>query len=255
MRTVSRIALISLTTFACAAYAAEGRGMTRKQAVAAATEFVEELVEGKYLEAWSRCNDEAAARSSPLSLERNWHIAVQRGRGFVEMVDTRTTVGDDRLTVVVSCQMQEYLMDATVVFGRQGRIACWSFLRASPPYDARPAKYMDYTAFLEISVTIGDDRWKLPATISLPHGEGLFPGLVLVHDSGPQDRNGAVGANAPLRDIARGLASRGIAVLRYDKRTRVYSSTMAAKQIPRTIRQANESVFQHNGCEADSAHD
>src|SRR5690606_24805705 len=40
-----------------------------------------------------------------------------------------------------------------------------------------------------------------------------------VHGSGPQDRNETVGANRPFLDIARALAARGIAVLRYDKRT------------------------------------
>jgi dipeptidyl aminopeptidase/acylaminoacyl peptidase len=46
-----------------------------------------------------------------------------------------------------------------------------------------------------------------------------LPAIVLVHGSGPQDRDGTVGANKPFRDIAWGLASRGVAVLRYDKRT------------------------------------
>src|SRR5690606_22442643 len=40
--------------------------------------------------------------------------------------------------------------------------------------------------------------------------------------SGPQDRDETVGANRPFLDIARGLAAEGIAVLRYDKRTRVH---------------------------------
>jgi hypothetical protein len=55
----------------------------------------------------------------------------------------------------------------------------------------------------------------------MPKGEGPFPALLLVHGSGPQDRDENIGPNAPFRDLARGLASKGIAVLRYDKRTRV----------------------------------
>jgi alpha/beta superfamily hydrolase len=42
---------------------------------------------------------------------------------------------------------------------------------------------------------------------------------VLVHGSGPNDRDGTIGPNKPLQDLAWGLASRGVAVLRYDKRT------------------------------------
>jgi dienelactone hydrolase len=43
-----------------------------------------------------------------------------------------------------------------------------------------------------------------------------------VHGSGPNDRDETIGPNKPFRDLAWGLASRGIAVLRYEKRTRVY---------------------------------
>ena len=43
---------------------------------------------------------------------------------------------------------------------------------------------------------------------------------MLVHGSGPNDRDETVGANKPFRDLAAGLADRGIVVLRYEKRSR-----------------------------------
>jgi dienelactone hydrolase len=52
--------------------------------------------------------------------------------------------------------------------------------------------------------------------------------VVLVHGSGPQDRDETVGANKPFRDLAWGLAARGIAVLRYEKRTKQYGAKLAA---------------------------
>lgn len=65
----------------------------------------------------------------------------------------------------------------------------------------------------------------LPGTLTLPAGKGLFPVVVLVHGSGAGDRDLTVGVGAdqvkPYRDIAWGLASRGVAVLRYDKRAKV----------------------------------
>ena len=48
--------------------------------------------------------------------------------------------------------------------------------------------------------------------------EGPVPGLIIVHGSGGGDRDLPFGPNKPYRDIAEGLAQRGIAVLRYDKR-------------------------------------
>jgi hypothetical protein len=48
-----------------------------------------------------------------------------------------------------------------------------------------------------------------------------------VHGSGPNDRDETIGANKPFKDLATGLATRGIAVLRYDKRSRVHAGKMA----------------------------
>jgi dienelactone hydrolase len=65
----------------------------------------------------------------------------------------------------------------------------------------------------------------LPGTLTLPAGKGPFPSVVLVHGSGAGDRDLTMGAGPdqvkPYRDIAWGLAARGVAVLRYDKRTKV----------------------------------
>ena len=68
----------------------------------------------------------------------------------------------------------------------------------------------------------------LPGTLSMPTGAGPFPAVVLVAGSGPNDRDETLGPNKPFKDLAGGLASRGIAVLRYDKRTKVYGAKLAA---------------------------
>jgi uncharacterized protein len=62
---------------------------------------------------------------------------------------------------------------------------------------------------------------RLPARLNLPSGPGTFPGVVLVHGSGPADKDGRMGEHRPFLDLARGLARRGVAVLTYDKRTHV----------------------------------
>lgn len=72
----------------------------------------------------------------------------------------------------------------------------------------------------EEEVSFGPEGRQLPGTLSIPDGAGPFPGIVLVHGSGPNDRDETVGQNKPFRDIAWGLADRGVAVLRYDKRTK-----------------------------------
>ncbi len=110
-------------------------------------------------------------------------------------------------------------------------------------FDLLPASYVKPDQFTERDVTIGDDRWKLPGTLTLPKGNGPFPAVVLVHGSGPGDRDETDGGAKPFKDLAQGLATRGIAVLRYEKRTRQYpvpeaSPTMTAETVDDALRAA-----------------
>ena len=106
-----------------------------------------------------------------------------------------------------------------------------------PPEEASPAAYVDPNAFTETEVTVGAAPWALPGTLSMPRGDGPFPAVVLIAGSGPQDRDETIGPNKPLRDVAWGLASSGIAVLRYEKRTKAHGAAMAAQSAELTVRE------------------
>jgi hypothetical protein len=82
------------------------------------------------------------------------------------------------------------------------------------PVTAPP--YADQKKFRSDDVVVGPHH--LPATVTIPNGKGPFPAVLLVQGSGPNDRDETVGANHPFADLAQGLSSRGIVVLRYDKR-------------------------------------
>ena len=66
------------------------------------------------------------------------------------------------------------------------------------------------------------DTIQLPARLTMPSASSAkdrVPVVILVHGSGPSNMDEAMGPNAPFRDLAEGLSRRGVAVLRYDKRT------------------------------------
>jgi uncharacterized protein len=80
----------------------------------------------------------------------------------------------------------------------------------------------------EEKIVIGaDTKYPLNGILTIPNQtNGQFPGVVLVHGSGPSDMDEKIGENTPFKDIAEGLAEKGIVVLRYDKRTFVYGKEM-----------------------------
>ncbi|MFA6870652.1 MAG: alpha/beta fold hydrolase [Bacteroidaceae bacterium] len=75
---------------------------------------------------------------------------------------------------------------------------------------------------MELPLVIGTDAIQLPGLLTLPRSTQKVPCVILVHGSGPQDRDETCYANKPFRDLAHGLAKEGIATIRYDKRTYVY---------------------------------
>ena len=100
-----------------------------------------------------------------------------------------------------------------------------------PKFDYESPDYVDSTQFREEELEIGSADAPLPATVSIPITRMRHPAVVLVHGSGPHDQDETVGANMPFRDLAWGLASKGVAVLRYEKRTHKYPQGKPAEAI------------------------
>jgi alpha-beta hydrolase superfamily lysophospholipase len=94
-----------------------------------------------------------------------------------------------------------------------------------PPQWKHPA-YSIPANFRESEVTIGTGEWKLPGTLTTPVTKSNTA-VLLVHGPGPNDRDETLYSNRIFKDLAEGLASRGIIVLRYDKRTKVYGERMS----------------------------
>ncbi|MHC1693963.1 MAG: alpha/beta hydrolase family protein [Eubacteriales bacterium] len=82
--------------------------------------------------------------------------------------------------------------------------------------------------YTEREVTVNPGEWELPGTLTIPDGDGPFPAVVFVHGSGPADRDETLGKQKPFKDLASDLAEKGIASLRYDKRTYTYGTKMAS---------------------------
>jgi len=204
--------------------------------IAAAQEFVDLLVKGEYATVQEKLDDTMKAALPGSKLEEVW-TSLQSQAGAYQQ---QTGVYTDRIqgydVVFVTCQFEQMLLDVKVVFDATGQVAGLFFLPALPT-TYEPPPYAKADTFQEQDVTVGSGEWALPGTLTLPLGEGPFPVVVLVHGSGPNDRDETIGPNKPFRDLAWGLASQGVAVLRYEKRTNKYNVKMATLQNTLTVKE------------------
>lgn len=121
-------------------------------------------------------------------------------------------------------KFERYTLRFLLSFDDDGSLNTIRLMPAPAPAAEVPSAY-NSTRVEERALAVETDGFRLPAVLALPKGRpARVPCVVLVHGSGPNDRDETVGSNKPFRDLAWGLAARGIATLRYDKRTRVYGA-------------------------------
>ncbi len=183
--------------------------------------LIDNLAAGRTHAVTSRFDARLRSALPPAKLMRIWsQIVAQAGALRSIGAPQITTAGRYRI-VLIDCTFVRAHLDAKIVYDRAGDVAGLFFL----PHSASPSggsAAMVPPGITQRSVTLGRPPWTLPDTLALPSGPGPFPAVVLVAGSGPQDRDETIGPNKVFRDIAWGLAARGIAVLRYEKRTRRY---------------------------------
>jgi pimeloyl-ACP methyl ester carboxylesterase len=97
------------------------------------------------------------------------------------------------------------------------RFAPQSLLSLGPSWTT-PA-YAVGSAVCEIEVQVGSGKNRSRGTLTLPTSPGQHPCLIMLSGSGPCDQDSSVGCAKPFKDLALGLATLGVANLRFDKIT------------------------------------
>jgi dienelactone hydrolase len=201
----------------------------KSDAVTLARTALEQLAKGEFGAVVATFDDKVREALPEEKLRATWQSVQSQFGALQRTGEPRITTKGDFRIVTIPGHFEHADLDLTFVYSPEGRIAGLNIRPASTPSSTYvDAAYVNPSNFTEREVTVDAGGWALPGTLSVPNGKGPFPAVVLVHGSGPQDRDETLGPNKPFRDLARGLASRGVAALRYEKRTRQHQAKSSA---------------------------
>lgn len=245
--TVAVVAIMAIMITASGtgvAYAEEAAQAALSPTVAeVAARAAELFAAGKYQELWEMGAPVLQAAITVAQLQ-----AIGDQLGAVQAVGRPQAVPGDPRTAIVVLTYSAFKVDLTLTVDEEGKLI-GLFVRpheeqlqpgsaASSSADAADAEesweappYVVAGTFAERTTTFGAPGWELGGTFTYPADRAEYPAVVLVHGSGPNDRDETLGPNRIFRDLAWGLASRGIAVFRYDKRTYVHGGKMTPADV------------------------
>ncbi|HUR48084.1 MAG TPA: alpha/beta fold hydrolase [Acidimicrobiales bacterium] len=190
---------------------------------------VELLTTGKFKELHKLLGPQMAGLVTPGQLEDGW-TQLQAMSGQFQKVESR---GEEKAQgMKFTVHILRFEKGSLKVLSREadGKLAALAMQPGEPPTPVGPPEYADSSAFTESEVRVDCEGFPLPALLTVPKKASGAPAVVMVAGSGPNDRDETIGKLKPFRDIAQGLATKGIASIRYDKRTKAAPGMFDAKR-------------------------
>lgn len=228
-----RIAVISFVTLiGVAACSQAGQDAKQQTPIEVAELFAARLSNANADGAFALFDKKLKESLPPEKLRAAWGDVVIQSGGFEAFGTSCYSKQAGYDVVVIPSKFGKRMMDLTLTLNADRSIAGFKIEPSAINDGAYVPPDYDHPERYEVaSVEFGDEMWLVRGVLTLPRVEGRVPVVILVHGSGPHDEDMTLGPNKPLRDIAAGLSSQGIAVLRYPKRTYTYRLRLAAEGI------------------------
>jgi len=179
-------------------------------------------------------DERGKAAVSPQRLETVWNSQTSGDGKLVRWVtiNASNANGSDTRLFRLHFENGQTLLLTIAVNESSGQITTLLLRPDVPTTPATSPPYADQKSFRSEDVRIGSAPFELAGVLTIPAtGAGPWPALVMLGGSGPNDKDETLGPNHPFNDIAEGLSSRGIVVLRYDKRTHTYGDKVDLQRI------------------------
>jgi hypothetical protein len=222
---------LAFTVISCSKKAVPADPPPEGEIAELAAEFVAKLSQEDFAGAVSYFDPTMKTALPENKLAEIWQSLLTQAGPFVSQVETREESVQGYDAVFVTTEFEKAKIDIRVVFDKNKRVAGLFFHPVQDNLESNytPPPYAFTASFTEREVTVGSGEWALPGTLTIPNENGPHSVVVLIHGSGPNDRDETIGPNKVFKDVAWGLASQGIAVLRYEKRTREHGLKMSSQ--------------------------
>lgn len=157
-------------------------------------------------------------------LKQMWESIPRFTGDYVGFSDVRSEKKDTTESVYVRCSFEKTKMDLALSFNEAQKIIGIFFLPPKNPQAYELPAYNKSHKYYETKLSVKTGTLEMPGVLLIPNVVENPPVVILLGGSGPTDKDGTVGPNKVLKDIAVGLSSMGIATYRFDKRTIKYGS-------------------------------
>ena len=189
-----------------------------------AIDYLKYLYSKQFDKAINISNETMKSQLSEKKLKQTWETLENAYGIFQKIEKIDYTKNGEYEVYIITSKFEKTKLSVIISVDVNGKIAGLFFNQAKS-YEYKIPNYADASKFKELDITLGE-KWKLNGKLTVPNKNGKLTGVILIHGSGPSDMDETIGPNKPFKDLAYGLSSNGIVVLRYDKRTKVYRKQM-----------------------------
>ena len=179
-----------------------------------------------------------AKRIDSTRLATAWANLIKMEGNFVKVIEITTEIVSKHTVIIQKSEFEKRSVDFKLAFGDNGKVKGIFLTPEIKKFVFSNPDYYDSTKFVEKRKFVVTGEYRLPAILTLPTKSVAPPPVaILVHGSGPNDKDETVGNTKIFRDLAVGLSAQGIAVLRFDKRTRNFGKKMASTVKKLTVKE------------------
>jgi len=187
--------------------------LSKDQAVKLADQDVQCLVNRDFEAVAGRFSEKIAKQVDAAALQQAWDSVAATAGGFVSATAITYESNNGIATVATTAEFENMGIIITLSYDNNGKTRGIWFNFAPQDIIYQP---VDTEIFTEQSVLIGE--YEIKGVVTTPDNVAEYPVVVLVQGSGQSDFDETIGANKPFKELAHGLAEKGIASIRINKR-------------------------------------